>query len=116
MTLFTEVGLSIEILQQNHVGPILFREEAIFRREIAFEDKLSITAEVLKATPDYSRWSFRHEIMKDGSIVAAVITVDGAWIDTQKRKLAIPPAIVRDAFDQLPKAVAFEMRELAKKT
>ena len=31
-----------------------------------------------KATPDFSRWTMIHELWKNGNILAAVITVDGA--------------------------------------
>lgn len=108
MALFTKIGLSIETLQQHHIGPILFREEAVFRREILFDDNLTITAEVIKATSDYSRWSFRHNFMKSGNTLAAILTVDGAWIDTQKRKLAVPPQFLFDAFSQIPRSADFE--------
>ena len=112
MSLFTEIGLSIETLQQHNVGPILFREEAVFRREILFDDDLAITAEVIKASGDYSRWSFRHSFMKGGNILAATLTVDGAWIDTQKRKLAVPPPFLFDAFSRIPRSKDFEEQVL----
>ena len=108
MALFTKIGLSIETLQQHHVSPILFREEAVFRREILFDDELAITAEVIKASGDYSRWSFRHSFMKGGNTLAATLTVDGAWIDTVKRKLAIPPPFLVEAFSQIPKSKDYE--------
>lgn len=108
MALFTQIGLSIEMLQQHHIGPILFREEAVFRREILFDDNLTISAEVIKATSDYSRWSFRHSFMKSGDTLAATLTVDGAWIDTRKRKLAVPPLFLFDAFSRIPKSKDFE--------
>jgi acyl-CoA thioester hydrolase len=44
--------------------------------------------------------------------LAAVITVDGAWINTVERKLATPPQQVVAVFDQMPRAAEFEWHGL----
>lgn len=97
MSLFVEKGLTPSLLQQLDIGPILFREECLFKREILFGDKTHITLHLTRHTDNYSRWSFSHEIFKN-DILAAVINVDGAWIDTKKRKLASPPQAIIDIF------------------
>ena len=74
-----------------------------------------MTTEVHKATADFGRWTFRHTLIKNDGILAAVITIDGAWIDTQKRKMTIVPVEFREAFEKLPKAAEFETIELIKK-
>ncbi len=116
MALFTKVGLSLENLQEQKIGPVLLREEAVFRREIHFEDRILITAELLKASEDYSRWSFRHRLVKGDDILAATLTVDGGWIDIEKRKLALPGESLRQIFSLIPRAPEFEIIELTKKT
>ena len=108
MELLTRIGLSTKKLEELGIGPILFREEAIFRREIVFEDKIRITTEILTASEDYSRWSIRHEIRKGDDSLAATLQVDGAWIDMNKRKLAIPDDFVRNIFSQIPKSADFK--------
>jgi acyl-CoA thioester hydrolase len=90
---------------------VLFREEAVFRREILFDDKIRITLEVLRATADYSRWSIRHQIVKSDDTLAATIQVDGAWIDMHKRKLAVPDPFMQDVFSRLPKSQEFQLME-----
>jgi acyl-CoA thioester hydrolase len=109
MEILSRIGLTTGRLEQLGIGPILFREEAVFRREVVFEDHIRITAEIIKATSDYSRWAIRHSILKEDDSLAAVITVDGAWIDLTKRKLAIPDAFVQNTFDQIPKSREFEV-------
>lgn len=103
MMFLNEHGLTTEKLQQLHIGPILFREEAVFRREIRFEDDLTVDLSLIKSTPDYSRWSFQHQFIKGDGILAAAITIDGAWIDTIKRKLAVPDIFVQTIFSGLEK-------------
>jgi len=103
-----EFGLTNKVMQELHFGPILFREEAIFRKEVRLGDKLRIDLQVIKSRKDYSRWSIRHQLIKNEDVLSAIITVDGAWINTKERKLATPPKEVAAVFDQMPKAPEFE--------
>jgi acyl-CoA thioester hydrolase len=100
-------GLTLHKLEELAIGPVLLREEAVFRREIRFEDSIRISTEVLKATRDYTRWTIRHVIEKADGTQAAFITIDGAWIDLNKRKFAVPDEFVRSIFDHLPKSDEF---------
>jgi len=115
MNVLSEGGLTTQKLEEFSIGPILFREEAIFKREILLEDVLTLTVELVKASEDYSRWSLRHQFLKNGDIVAALLNVDGAWIDLNKRKLAIPDPFIRSIFDQFPKSNDFELIPLKSK-
>lgn len=102
------VGLTAEVMQKFHIGPILFREECIFRKEIRLEDKMSINLKLVKAKRDFSRWTIQHEIRKNGDILSAVLTVDIAWLDTVRRKLASLPEEVRVMFGDVPLADDFQ--------
>jgi len=95
-------GLTGTMMQQLGFGPILFREECVFRKEIREGDKITIDLRLLKARRNYSRWSIHHVITKNEDILSAIITVDGAWINTVERKLATPPAEVAKVFNQMP--------------
>jgi acyl-CoA thioester hydrolase len=103
-----EKGLTAVYMAQNKFGPILFREECIFRKEIHLGDTISIDLRLLKGRKDHSRWSIQHQIFKNDDVLSAVITVDGAWIDTVQRKLTTPPERVWDVFDHMPRAEKFE--------
>ena len=107
MAFLVENGLTPAVMQQHNIGPILFREECVFKREIIFGDKIEINVTLYKISSDYSRWSMVHEIWKNKETLSAIISIDGAWIDTQKRKLAIPPDVVSKIFDKIPKDPGF---------
>ena len=111
MSFLTEYGLSAHVMLQHNLGPILFREECVFKREIHFGDVITINLVLKQCSQTYSRWTMQHEIIKNGDIVAAVITVDGAWIDTAKRKLTVPTEFVTPTFEQLPRAEDFKWIE-----
>jgi acyl-CoA thioester hydrolase len=107
--LLSDHGLTTKKLDEIRIGPILFREEALFKKEVRLEDSLTIDVELLKATANYSRWSIRHNYYKNSDILCTVVNIDGAWLDLDKRKLAEPNDTIINAFDQFPKAADFEL-------
>jgi acyl-CoA thioester hydrolase len=111
MSLLTEVGLSTEVLMQHQLGPILFREECLFKKEIQFKDRVSINVVLKQSTATYSRWTMQHEIIKNGDTIAAIVTVDGAWMDIAKRKLTVPPDFIIPVMDRIPRAEDFRLIE-----
>ena len=107
MNALTAEGLSMKKLEELKMGPILFREEAIFKREIHFEDEITIDVHVAKAREDFARWSLRHHFVKADGTLAAIINIDGAWIDVVRRKLIVPDQFVAGVFGKFPKAEDF---------
>lgn len=100
-------NLGQETLMRYQIGPILFREECVFRKEIKMGEKLHIDLKLIRARKDHSRWSIRHQIIKDDGSVAAIITVDGAWLHTGLRKLATPPEEASSVFNTMPRSDDF---------
>lgn len=105
---FSEYGLTADVMVQLQFGPILFREECIFRKEIRSGDEVKINLQVTKARKDYSRWSIQHQVTKNGDTLCALLSVDGAWINLAQRKLATPPEKVFEVFEKMPKLPEFE--------
>jgi acyl-CoA thioester hydrolase len=104
---FEEFGLSTSRMQDLQFGPILFREEAVFRKEIRMGDVLTIDLELTKSRKDFSRWTIRHQLVKNKEILAATLTVEGAWINTSLRKLATPPGSLTEIFEKMPRSEGF---------
>jgi len=105
----SEQGLTTKKLEDLSTGPILFREEAIFRREIKLEDVVTVDVELTKMNHDFSRWSLRHNFIKEDGTLAAIVTMDGAWINLKSRKLAIPGEFIQSVFDSFPKSDNLKM-------
>lgn len=103
-----EQGLTMRVMQENHIGPILFREECVFRKEIRLGNKITISTKIGKMKADASRWTIVHELKNEKDELCAIISVDGAWMDTKLRKLASPtPSIVVDVMNAFPKTEDF---------
>jgi len=103
-----ENGLTIEIMKRENFGPVLLREECVFKREVIHGDQIFVELEVLKSKRDFSRWVLQHPIKKGDGTLAALITVEGGFIDTIKRKLTAPKGIVEAVFGLMPRGANFE--------
>lgn len=111
MEFFTSHGITVEQMKQNHIGPIIFREECFFRRELRFGDTVTITLTIDSATKDYRKWSLKHELFKNGDTLAALISVDGSWMDQLTRKIVVPPAPFTESFEAIPRSKDFKFME-----
>lgn len=100
--MFATLGVTTETFKEHKIGPILFREEVFFKKEIKLEDKITIDVEVVKVSSNRQRWSMRHHIVKEDGTLAAIINIDGAWMDNIKRKLAEPSDFMKEIFKDSP--------------
>jgi acyl-CoA thioester hydrolase len=106
VTLLERRGVGIAWMARNAIGPVLFREEARFLRELRFGDDLQIDLQVAATSADGRKWRMRHRITR-GAELTATIEVDGAWIDLRARKIAVPPAELVRAFETVPRTEDF---------
>jgi acyl-CoA thioester hydrolase len=104
-----EHGLTPAVMRQYHFGPIIFREECVFKKEVKFGDAVEVRLLLDKVTADHRKWTMLHEIWIQGDTLAALLTIDGAWIDTQQRKVTAPPEAFRLGFDAIPKTEGFQV-------
>mgnify|MGYP003487896995 FL=1 len=107
MVYLTENGISTALLTENNIGPILLKEDCTFRRELKFEDKVSSDLKISWYSKNGGRWGMQHQIFKNDDILSATINIEGAWMDTQLRKLTAPPEPVISLFENTQKTVDF---------
>ncbi|HVZ56626.1 MAG TPA: thioesterase family protein [Chitinophagaceae bacterium] len=114
MAYLGQQGLSLQWLRDAGLGLVLLREECVFRKEIRPQDHPVIDLQLLQARPDFSRWAIRHRITREPGQVGAIITVEGAWINTAARRLAAPPEPVIRVFNQIQRAEDFQWLQAGK--
>ena len=107
MSFMTEHGITTALMIEKNIGLIIFREECLFKREIKFGDKLEVFLKLSRCNENASRWSMVHELWINDDTLAAMITIDGAWLDTKLRKLAKPPEVFKTGFDLIPRTENF---------
>lgn len=96
-------GITEDVMREHSIGPVLFREECFFMKEIILGDKISISLKLKSVSADFRKFSMQHEIFKNENELAAILIIDGAWMDTVKRKIAAPPQMVIDTLNTIPK-------------
>jgi acyl-CoA thioester hydrolase len=105
---FQEHGLSINEFAKLNIGPILFKEETTFLKEIHIGENIEVHMELEGVSKGIERWRFTHQIFNQKGQLAAEIKVYGAWIDLLKRKLTAPPKEFVKIFEDLPKTENFK--------
>jgi acyl-CoA thioester hydrolase len=105
---FTEKGLSLKTLNELGVGPILFREETKFFREVHMNETITATLQISKVRKDGSKWSILHNIYNQTGDLACQILCDGAWLDLEVRKVAVPPIQIAEMLVNAPRTEDFE--------
>ena len=113
LTMMEGLGLDLKELLKYNIGPVLFREELFYTREVGINERIKVSCELIKSRADGSRWTMRHEVFRSDGIKAATIIVEGAWIDLEKRKLAALPVELMEHFMNSPKGHDY-MEEQAK--
>ena len=94
-------GYNVAQFAKLRLGPILFREETKFLKEIHIGEEIRVDGRLASINEDGSRWSIVHTIYKADGRVAATVTVDGAWLDLDRRKLTVPPPGLAEALATL---------------
>jgi acyl-CoA thioester hydrolase len=106
VTFLEQQGVGLAWMARHAIGPVLFREEAKFTRELRLGDQLTIDLQLAAASPDGRKWRMRHRIFRAGEL-AATVEVDGAWLDLKARKIVVPPPDMVQAFEPLGRSDDF---------
>ena len=102
LVLLAKWGYDIKEFARLRLGPILFREETVFLKEVHIGEEIRVDSRLRSVNDDGTRWSILHTIYKADGRVAATVAVDGAWLDLDRRKLTTPPVALATAFRELP--------------
>ena len=82
-----DLGMGVHQMRKLALGPILFREELIYKREVHLSEEIEIKTLLYSARKDASRWSIKHLMFKANEVLACEVNVEGAWMDLRSRKL-----------------------------
>ena len=104
VALFDHHGFDMERMGELKLGPILFREELRYWREVKMFETVEIACRLLGLSPKAERWSIEHALHREDGELAATIVVDGAWLDLTTRKLCTPPEALMAVFTSLERA------------
>lgn len=113
--LFNAYGLSLIEFNKLNIGPVLFREETDFFKEITLSDDISVELLLKGFTENGERFKMQHKIYRGDGKLAAEINIYAAWMDLKKRKLTVAPKMIMDVLNQLDKTEDFELIPMGQK-
>ncbi len=103
-----EYGITMDFWQKLNIGPVLVREELLYKRELRMLDKVTVTCEVRKASRDYKKFVIVQHILNAENKEAAQITTESLWIDMTSRRVVCPPPEMLERMQQMPTSPDFE--------
>ena len=112
---FNENGFSLLEFNKINIGPVLFREETNFYREISIGEDIKVEVYLKAMSEKGERFKLLHKIFKQNDVLAAEIEIYAAWLDLIQRKLTIPPSQIINTFNALEKIEDFEIIPIKKK-
>ena len=83
------------------IGPVMFREDVRYRRELLLGDTVTVNLRAAGLSEDGSHWRVYQEVWRSDGREAANLTIDGAWIHLDTRRLVLPPAELLQVFGTL---------------
>lgn len=107
VAVLASAGLTPRRFQELGMGPVLFREEADYLREVDVGDQITVTLELVGASADWKHFAIRHRLTRRDGVHCATVLVRGAWFDLRTRKVGPPPAEIATAFAAFPRAADF---------
>ncbi len=102
-------GFSQARFESLRFGPVMFREEIRYRRELVFGEEVSVSVLFAGLSEDGSQWRVYQEVTRADGKQAAILTIDGAWIHLERRRLIAPPDELLELLQSLPRTEDFEV-------
>jgi acyl-CoA thioester hydrolase len=95
-------------LEAQRFGPVMMREEIRYKREVLFGEGLVVTVRCAGLSPDVSQWRVHQDVLRADGREAAVLTIQGGWMDLDTRKLIAPSAELASVLQSLPRTADYE--------
>lgn len=102
-----ENGFPPSRFSEENFGPVIFREEILFLKEVVHDDTVTVDYRLAAASPDRRKFRLHHDLYRGNGDKVAQVTTDGAWMDLGTRKLRVPPEDLIAAFDHLVRTEDF---------
>lgn len=106
---FATQGITTGRFQELGVGPVIFREEADYLREVSGEDRITVSFEFIAGSIDWKHFRIRHLLTRQDGVHCATVVVRGAWLNLGARKVVVPPEPIARACAALPRSADFEV-------
>ena len=104
---FDRWGFPVSRFAVERIGPVVLREEIIYRKELRLQDEFTVDLRVTGISSDGIRFSLQHTFRDASGQVVAVVTSEGLWFDIDSRRPRAPPPDLDAAQRALPRADSY---------
>ena len=101
---FETHGFPAREFERLRVGPVIFRDEVDYLREVRLLESVSVTLALAGLSEDGMRFRLRNEFFGPDGKLAARVTTIGAWLNLSTRKLTAPTEALAAALASLPRS------------
>ncbi|MCI4343238.1 MAG: thioesterase family protein [Thermoplasmata archaeon] len=84
-------GLSVARFAAEHFGPVIVRDELVYRKELRLLDEFTVDLELVGVSGDGLRFQLSNTFRTAAGEVAAEVTSEGVWFDLEQRRPRAPP-------------------------
>lgn len=106
---FDSCGFPPQDFIEQGFGPVIKNDFVEYFREVKMLETLRVTIENGGFAEDGSRFRVVNTFYRSDSNISAKVTSVGGWLDLRERKLTVPPEILIEAWNSLPKTTDFEV-------
>jgi acyl-CoA thioester hydrolase len=107
LAFFAASGLPVERILEVGFGPVVFREELDYLREVRLGEEIEVDLQLAAMSPEGAKWRIAHALRREGEPVARVVLA-GGWMDLRARRIRSPPPELLGALTAAPRAEPFE--------
>ncbi len=90
-----QIGMNDKWLKEQRLGPVLFKEETEYFRELFMGEKVVVTLEPGEPTGSKKSIQVINTIYRENGELAAVHKAVFGWFDSEKRKVVELPSMIR---------------------
>ena len=100
MMFFAANGFSMREFDKRRIGPVIFRDELEYFRELRLLEPVRVTLAAREVRDD-GRFVLVNEFFREDGERVARVTSSGGWLDLDRRKLTAPPEELRRLLEEL---------------
>jgi acyl-CoA thioester hydrolase len=89
------------------VGPVIVRDELVYRKELRLLDQFTVDLKVVGLSKDGVRFTLENTFRDVNGEVTAIVNSEGVWFDLDRRKPRSPPPELDAVQREMPRAERF---------
>ena len=98
ISMLNDLGMTPEWFKEQGIGPLLFKEQTEYFKEVFINERLNITVEAGQDTGSDKSIQVINRVLTENGELAAVHTVIVGWLDMKVRKVVRLPELIRNSY------------------